>query len=82
MIVVCSDELLFLLEQVIHRLYHFLEHHDILFANQFGFWKNNYTYYVLEITEKIKVSIDSGKFGCGISIELRKAFDAVVEKEH
>ena len=25
----------------------------------------------------IKVSIDSGKFGCGIFIDLRKAFDTV-----
>ena len=31
----------------------------------------------MEITEKIKESIDSGKFGCGIFIDLRKAFDTV-----
>ena len=31
----------------------------------------------LNITEMIKASIDSGKFGCGIFIDLRKAFDTV-----
>ena len=31
----------------------------------------------MEITERIKESIDSGKFGCGIFIDLRKAFDTV-----
>ena len=41
------------------RLYNFLEHHSILFENQFGFRKNNSTSYALmEITEKIKESID------------------------
>ena len=31
----------------------------------------------MEITEKIKESIDKGKYGCGIFIDLRKAFDTV-----
>ena len=53
-------------------------HHHILFENQFGFRKNNSTSYALmEITEKIKESIDSGKFDCGKFIDLRKAFDTV-----
>ena len=60
------------------RLYHFLELHSVLFENQFGFRKNNSTSYALmEITEHIKESIDKGKFGCGIYIDLRKAFDTV-----
>ena len=67
-----------IIEKIMHRrLYDFLEHHS-LFENQFGFRKNNSTSYALmEITEKIKESIDSGKFGCGIFIDLRKAFDTV-----
>ena len=31
----------------------------------------------MQITEKIKESVDKGKFGCGIFIDLRKAFDTV-----
>ena len=68
-----------IIEKILHkRLYQFLEHHHILFENEFGFRKDNSTSYALmEITEKIKESIDSGKFGCGIFIDLRKAFDTV-----
>ena len=32
---------------------------------------------LIEITEKIKESIDASKFGCGIFIDLKKAFDTV-----
>ena len=57
------------------RLYTFLETTNILFPNQFGFRKNNSTVYALvQITEMIKESIGSGKFGCGIFIDFRKAF--------
>ena len=34
----------------------------------------------MEITEKIKESIDNGKIGCGIFIDLKKAFDTVNHK--
>ena len=68
-----------IIEKLMHKkLYTFLESNNILFCNQFGFRKNNSTIYALaQITEMIKVSIDSGKFGCGIFIDLRKAFDTV-----
>ena len=68
-----------IIEKVIHpRLYNFLETHNILYENEFSFRKNNSTIYALmQITEKIKESIDKGKFGCGIFIDLRKAFDTV-----
>ena len=68
-----------IIEKIMHnRLYDFLELHSILFENQFGFSKNNSTSYALmDITEKIKESIDSSKFGCGIFIDLRKAFGTV-----
>ena len=35
---------------------------------------------LIEITEEIKESIDNGKFGCGIFIDLKKAFDTVNHK--
>ena len=68
-----------IIEKLMHkRLYSFLEKNNILFRNQFGFRKNNSTVYALaQITEMIKVSIDKGKFECGIFIDLRKAFDTV-----
>ena len=71
-----------IMEKLMHqRLYAFLEEHKILFENQFGFRKGSSTAHSLvEITEKIKESIDNGKFGCGIFIDLKKAFDTVNHK--
>ena len=68
-----------IIEKLMHkRLYKFLEEHSILYENQFGFRKKNSTVYALmEITERIKDTIDNGKFGCGIFIDLKKAFDTV-----
>ena len=66
-----------IMEKLIHkRLYNFLEEHNIMYHNQFGFRKNNSTAHALvKITEMIKTNIGSGKFACGI--DLRKAFDTV-----
>ena len=68
-----------IIEKLMHkRLYNFLNEHSILFSNQFGFGKNISTSTALiQITEKIKESIDKSKYGCGIFIDLRKAFDTV-----
>ena len=68
-----------IMEKIMHnRLYHFLEVNNILYSKQFGSRKNNSTMNALiNITEKIKESIDKGKYGCGIFIDLRKAFDTV-----
>ena len=68
-----------IIEKLMHkRLHDFLQAHNILFQNQFGFRKNNSTTFALiEITEKIKETIDNKKYGCGIFIDLRKAFDTV-----
>ena len=68
-----------IIEKLMHvRLYEFLENNNILFKNQFGFRKQNSTIHALiQITEEIRESIEKGKFGCGIFIDLRKAFDTV-----
>ena len=48
------------------------------FINNLDLEKITQLYYALvQITEIIKASADSGKFGCGIFIDLRKAFDTV-----
>ena len=66
-------------EKIMHKkLYEFIVAHEILFQNQFGFQKNNSAAHsMIEISEKIKETIDNGKFGCGIFIDLKKAFDTV-----
>ena len=71
-----------IIEKIVHRqLYAFLDEHGAFFKNQFGFKKRTSTgHSLIEITEKIKESVDSGKFGCGIFIDLKKAFDTVNHK--
>ncbi len=60
------------------RLYNFLEIHNILYEQQYGFRKNKSTIHsLIQITEQIKYSIEKGMYGCGIFIDLKKAFDTV-----
>ena len=71
--------LLSIFDKIIEKLIHkTMYEHNILFQNQFGFRKNNSTTFALiKITEKVKETIDNKKYGCGIFIDLRKAFDIV-----
>ena len=66
-------------EKIMHkRLYNFIEVNDISHPLQFGFRKKHSTRHTLiSMTETIKKSIDNGKFGCGIFMDLKKAFDTV-----
>ena len=60
------------------RLYKFLENSQLSYSKQFGFRSNHSTNYALtSITETVKSSVDNGKFGCGIFLDLKKAFDNV-----
>ena len=36
-----------------------------------------HTHTLLEITEKIKQACDSGKYACGVLLDLQKVFDTV-----
>ena len=66
-------------EKLMHqRLYNFLELHDILFQMQFGFRNGHSTNHALiSLSESIKCTLDSNRVGCGIFIDLQKAFDTV-----
>ena len=56
----------------------YLDQHKILSERQFGFRKKHSTKLALiSLTEEIRRSLDSGKFSCGIFIDLQKAFDTV-----
>ena len=60
------------------RLYNFLDTYEILYPLQFGSReKHSTTNALLSLTESIKLSIDNNKFGCGIFLDLQKAFDTV-----
>ena len=60
------------------RLYKFLEKHEILYTLQFGFRaSHSINHALVSLAEAIKNSLDNRKFGCGIFIDLQKAFDTV-----
>ena len=65
-----------LFEKIMHkRLYRFLEICEALFCMQFGFRSGHSTDHALiSLTETIKSSLDNKRFGCGIFIDLQKAF--------
>ena len=68
-----------IIEKVMYkRLYKFLEKHEILYTLQFGFRaSHSIDHALVSLTEAIKNSLDNRKFGCGIFIDLQKAFDTV-----
>ena len=60
------------------RLYDFLEINNVIDPLQFGFRKKHSTAHALtSLTEKVKQTIDDGNYGCGVFIDLKKAFDTV-----
>ena len=68
-----------LIEKMMYsRLYSFLEFHNCIYKNQFGFRTNHSTFHALvSITEDIRQALDNNSFACGIFIDLQKAFDTV-----
>ena len=60
------------------RLYSFLEVHNILYSLHFGFQENHSIDHALvRLTESVKNTLDNKRLGCGIFIDLQRAFDTV-----
>ena len=60
------------------RLSKFLQVCEVLFSMQFGFRTGHSTDHALiSLTETIRSSLDRNNFGCGLFIDLQKAFDTV-----
>ena len=70
------------LERIIYdQLSSFLEKHNILNKDQFGFRKGHSTEQaILEITDNMKTFIDDGLITCAVFIDFSKAFDTVNHK--
>ena len=66
-------------EKIVYkRLYSFLNKYNCIYNLQFGFRANHSTNHVLiSITKLVREALDSGKFACGIFVDLQKAFDTV-----
>ena len=60
------------------RLHRFLEIHKVLYSLQFGFQENHSIDHALvSLTEAVRSTLDNKRLGCGIFIDLQKAFDTV-----
>ena len=60
------------------RLYTFLDDKNIIYDLQFGFRQQYFTSHALiNITENIRKALDDGNIGCGVFVDLKKAFDTV-----
>ena len=68
-----------IIEKLMHkRLNQFFELQKVIYPSQFGFQKNKSTQHsLIEIIEKIRSCIERKNYGCGIFIDLKKAFDTV-----
>ena len=66
-------------EKIIYkRVIDFIDKHDLLYSKQYGFRSgHSTTQAIIDITEKIRASLDDNKVSCGIFIDLQKAFDTV-----
>ena len=66
-------------EKLVHQqIYDFLESQSVIYASQFGFQKGRSTLHsLIEIVENIKDCLERHNYGCGIFIDLKKAFDTV-----
>ena len=60
------------------RLYTFLNKNNVIYNPQFGFRQQYSTYHALiNITGNIRKALDDGNIGCGVFVDLQKAFDTV-----
>ena len=66
-------------EKIVYkRIYSFLDRLNCIYELRYGFRaKHSTNHALLGLTEKIWESLDSGKYACGVFIDLQKAFDTV-----
>ena len=68
-----------ILEELMYRrLYTFLNNNNIIQNLQSGFRQHYSTSYaIINITENIRIALDEWNIGCGVFVDIQKAFDTV-----
>ena len=60
------------------RIYKFFSDNNLIYHSQFGFrQKYSKLHALISLTESIRKNLDDGNIGCGIFVDLQKAFDTV-----
>ena len=63
---------------IYNRVYYFFTKNNLIYPLQFGFRQQYSTFHALiSLTEDIKKNLDQGNIGCGIFVDLQKAFNTV-----
>ena len=63
---------------VYSRVFSFLDTNKIFYNHQYGFRpKYSTNHALINITERIRESLDQGKFVAGVFVDFQKAFDTV-----
>ena len=61
-----------------NRIYQCFSYNNLIYSLQFGFrHKYSAVHALISLTESIRENLDEGSIGCGIFIDLQKAFDTV-----
>ena len=61
-----------------NRVYNFFTKNNLIYPLHFGFRQQHSTFHALiSLTGDITKSLDKGNNGCGIFVDLQKAFDTV-----
>ena len=61
-----------------NRIYKFFSNNNLIYSLQFGFRQKHLTFHALiSLTECIRKNLDEGNIGCGIFVDLQKAFDTI-----
>ena len=70
----------FLVRLMYNRIYKFFSNNNLIYSLQFSF-KQKYStttvHALISLTENIRKNLDEGNIGCGIFVDLQKAFDTV-----
>ena len=68
-----------ILEKLFHkRLYNYIEKHNLLCEEQYGFRPNRTTTLaIVDLVEKISNAVDNKQYTVGVFLDLTKAFDTV-----
>ena len=68
-----------ILEKLMYKRLHTFPNNNIIYNSQFRFRQQYSTSHALiNITEMIRKALDDGNIGCGVFMDLQKAFDTII----